>query len=110
MKAKGLGVVGWFWFAAVGFGEEPTKIKPPIDGIRDNSFLIEEAYNQEPGVVQHIWTARFGADHRGEANARSWDLSFTQEWPVFSQSHQFSYVVPYSFIDENAENASGMRP
>jgi hypothetical protein len=24
---------------------------PPI---QDNSFLIEEAYNQEPGVVQHI--------------------------------------------------------
>ena len=22
--------------------------------ISDNSFLIEEAYNQEPGVVQHI--------------------------------------------------------
>ena len=21
--------------------------------IRDNSFLIEEAYNQEPGVIQH---------------------------------------------------------
>jgi len=109
MKVKGLsvGVVGW-WFAAVGFAEEPTKVKPPIDGIRDNSFLIEEAYNQEPGVVQHIWTARFGADHRGDANARTWDLSFTQEWPVFSQTHQFSFVVPYSFIDENAENVSGI--
>ena len=29
----------------------------PIDGIADNSFLIEEAYNQEAGVVQHIFTA-----------------------------------------------------
>src|SRR5881396_3144585 len=29
--------------------------KPP-EHIRDNSFLVEEAYNQEPGVVQHIMT------------------------------------------------------
>lgn len=93
---------------------EPVKTEPaasksrPIDGIRDNSFLIEEAYNQEPGVVQHIWTAQFGADHRGEANARSWDLSFTQEWPVFSQTHQLSYTIPYSFIDPNRENESGI--
>ena len=27
----------------------------PIDVIEDNSFLIEEAYNQEAGVVQHIF-------------------------------------------------------
>ena len=26
----------------------------PAKGIQDNSFLIEEAYNQESGVVQHI--------------------------------------------------------
>jgi hypothetical protein len=31
--------------------------KRPVDGIMDNSFLIEEAYNQEKGVVQHIFTA-----------------------------------------------------
>lgn len=24
--------------------------------IEDNSFLVEEAYNQEPGVIQHIFT------------------------------------------------------
>src|SRR5437867_10915261 len=28
--------------------------EPLAKGIQDNSFLIEEAYNQEPGVVQHI--------------------------------------------------------
>ncbi len=31
----------------------------PIDVIEDNSFLIEEAYNQEPGVVQHIFNASY---------------------------------------------------
>ena len=28
-----------------------------IEVISDNSFLIEEAYNQEPGVIQHIFNA-----------------------------------------------------
>lgn len=68
----------------------------PIDIIEDNSFLIEEAYNQEPGVVQHILTAAFNNDSR----RRGWTFNFTQEWPVFSQDHQFSYSVPsYHFID-----------
>lgn len=58
---------------------------PPI---QDNSFLIEEAYNQEPGVVQHILLfgrARVTGD---------WELAFTQEWPLASQNHQLSYSVP----------------
>jgi hypothetical protein len=56
--------------------------------IRDNSFLVEEAYNQERGVVQHIstWT-RF--DDGGE-----WLYSFTQEWPVASLRHQASFTLP----------------
>jgi len=30
--------------------------EPLAKGIQDNFFFIEEAYNQEPGVVQHILT------------------------------------------------------
>ena len=33
-----------------------TAQEPPTPPIADNSFLIEEAYNQDPGVVQHIST------------------------------------------------------
>jgi hypothetical protein len=51
--------------------------------IQDNSFLIEEAYNQEPGVIQHINTF---ARSRGGA----WAYSFTEEWPVLGQTHQAS--------------------
>jgi Putative MetA-pathway of phenol degradation len=70
--------------------------KRPIDVIEDNSFLVEEAYNQEPGVVQHIFNAAYNNDSR----RRGWAFSFTQEWPVFSQDHQFSYTIPSShFID-----------
>ena len=56
--------------------------------ISDNSFLIEEAYNQEPGVVQHIST--FIRPDGGGA----WAYSFTQEWPFRGSTHQLSYTVP----------------
>jgi hypothetical protein len=59
-------------------------------GIQDNSFLIEEAYNQTFGVVQHISAfARFW-------NSKDWAYNFTQEWPVPGDArHQFSYTVPF---------------
>jgi hypothetical protein len=62
----------------------------PIDVIEDNSFLIEEAYNQEPGVVQHIFNAQYTTSGR----LHGWNFSFTQEWPVFSLDHQLSYTIP----------------
>lgn len=58
---------------------------PPI---RDNSFLVEEAYNQESRVVQHISTFS-----RRPGNAE-WSYLFTQEWPVRSERHQLSLSVP----------------
>lgn len=56
--------------------------------IADNSFLLEEAYNQDPGVVQHIST--FARSDGGGA----WAYSFTQEWPFRGRTHQLSYSVP----------------
>jgi hypothetical protein len=56
--------------------------------ISDNSFLIEEAYNQDPGVVQHISTFT-RADGGG-----AWAYSFTQEWPFRGSTHQLSYSIP----------------
>jgi hypothetical protein len=56
-------------------------------GIQDNSFLVEEAYNQEFGVVQHISSfTRFW-------DSKDWNYSFTQEWPVKNQRHQLSYTL-----------------
>lgn len=55
--------------------------------IQDNSFLIEEAYNQERGVVQHINT--FQLSRSGD-----WLYTFTQEWPVPDQRHQLSFTLP----------------
>jgi hypothetical protein len=57
--------------------------------IEDNSFLIEEAYNQEPGVVQHIGT------WLRALRTAPWIFTFTQEWPLGSQTHQLSYSIPF---------------
>lgn len=51
--------------------------------IADNSFLIEEAYNQERNVVQHIGTY---TDNRGGG----WALTFTDEWPAGGVLNQMS--------------------
>jgi hypothetical protein len=76
--------------------------EPLAKGIQDNSFLVEEAYNQEPGVLQHILNVPAAFTGREKEIA----LSFTQEWPVFSQTHQFSYTIPYTFI-ENGGSQNG---
>jgi hypothetical protein len=62
--------------------------------IQDNSFLLEEAYNQEAGVVQHI--SAFQRSHGGD-----WELGFTQEWPLGGLRHQLSYGLPL-------QNAGGL--
>ncbi|MBI1722910.1 MAG: transporter [Gemmatimonadetes bacterium] len=59
----------------------------PVGPIQDNSFLIEEAYNQEAGVVQHI---SFFNHAWGEGE---WRYTFTQEWPLTGQRHQVSYAL-----------------
>src|SRR4051794_18185448 len=41
---------------------EEERARRPVDGIMDNSFLIEEAYNQGPGIVQHIFNAAYSVD------------------------------------------------
>ena len=59
--------------------------------ISDNSFLVEEAFNQEAGVFQNI----FGAVRSNDA----WAPAFTQEWPLGSQAHQFSYTMTWFHSD-----------
>ena len=59
-----------------------------IQGIQDNSFLVEEAYNQNFGVVQHI------SSFSRLWNSKDWNYSFTQEWPAPGDDrHQLSYTL-----------------
>ena len=60
--------------------------------ILDNSFLVEEAFNQERGIVQNIFTWT-------RSRAGEWAGSFTQEWPAPAMRHQFSYTIPFSRAD-----------
>ena len=68
---------------------------PPAKGIQDNSFFVEEAYNQEPGIVQHI----INVPAFFTSGDKEVSFIFTQEWPIFSQTHQFSYTIPYTFTE-----------
>jgi hypothetical protein len=55
--------------------------------IQDNSFLIEEAYNQEDGVVQHISYVQ------RSFLTKNWVLTQTDEWPLRTQKHQLSLTM-----------------
>lgn len=68
-----------------------------FERIEDNSFLIEEAYNQEPGVIQHISAFQYMKD-------KSWLYTLTDEWPVPGQKHQLSATIP---VLRNGESGMG---
>ncbi|MBI4499583.1 MAG: transporter [Gemmatimonadetes bacterium] len=85
-----LAVLGTIAAAAAGLIQDA----PPI---ADNSFLLEEAYNQEPGVVQHI-----SALQRTWGSA-AWSYSFVQEWPLGGQHDQLSFT----FLLKHAEATAG---
>lgn len=69
------------------------------EAVEDNSFLVEEAYNQENRVVQHIFNFLSYPKPEKELSG-----SFTQEWPVFGQTSQFSYTIPLV----GTSNANGL--
>lgn len=82
--------------------------KRPSEVIQDNSFLLEEAYNQDAGVVQHILTLSGSVNRMPGADDRQWLMSFTQEWPLFGQTHQLSYTVPYAFNNTGGVKREGI--
>jgi hypothetical protein len=61
--------------------------KYDFDRIEDNSFLMEEAYNQEEGVIQHISSFLY-------VKPKTWIYSFTDEWPVPGIKNQLSVTLP----------------
>jgi len=69
------------------FAQTPPQTDPKPFEIMDNSFLVEEAFNQEKGIFQNI----FGAMRSGG----EWASTFTQEWPMGGQTHQFSYTTSF---------------
>ncbi len=60
--------------------------------IQDNSFLVEEAYNQEDGVIQHI--SFFQLLSTGD-----WAFTQTDEWPLRTIKHQLSLTMAATHAD-----------
>jgi len=83
-RAGALVILGILATGAPGAAEETKKI-------RDNSFLLEEAYNQEEGVIQHIQSLQYMKD-------KSWNYTFTEEWPVPRETHQLSVTIPINHL------------
>lgn len=63
--------------------------------------MVEEAYNQEAGVVQHIQSFMY------LKKSKDWIYTFTQEWPVPNETHQLSYTIPAAHICDPG-NSSGI--
>ncbi len=80
----------------LGAQDAPRK-EEKVEVIQDNSFLLEEAYNQEPGVIQHISTF---TKYR---QSRDWLYTFTQEWPVPDETHQLSFTLPYQRLEASLD-------
>lgn len=86
-------------FVASVHAQNADATPPPI---QDNSFLVEEAYNQEYGVVQHISTL----SHMW--NSKDWAYTLTQEWPVPGIRHQLSYTLAYQHAGAYPDSGFGI--
>lgn len=79
-------------FTVYAFSLLTAYFSPLTAQIQDNSFLLEEAYNQERGVVQHISTFE-------RVDGGDWSYGFTQEWPLGGIRHQLSYSIPVENVE-----------
>ena len=79
-----------FGLGAIGLSPSLAAQTPEVEVeslIRDNSFLVEEAYNQEDHVVQEI------NNFIALGPERDWLYVFTQEWPLGGMKNQLSYTL-----------------
>ena len=70
--------------------------------IEDNSFLLEEAFNQEYGVYQFI--QKYQTDLKDK---KTFDYAFENEIPLTDKVHQFSYEIPVAKTNEAKESGVG---
>lgn len=97
MKTTALATAALLTFTIASASAEEAKKR-----IEDNSFLIEEAYNQEEGVIQYIQA------FQRSRKTKEWFYSFTHEMPFPNQTHQLSYTVPLSRVrGDNFESGLG---
>jgi hypothetical protein len=79
-----------------------AQVTPAVEepAIEDNSFMVEEAFNQEKNVIQHINAYTWNWEGGG------WAYTFTEEWPFPGhEKHQLS--VTLSAIQNGDFQSSG---
>jgi hypothetical protein len=88
--------------ALLGGGAEAARAADDaVAPLEDNSFFLEEAYNQDPRVVQHIFDWTF-IDPAGD-----YAVTFSQEWPLFGRRHQISYSIPFESVSSAGHRGKG---
>ena len=95
-RRPGFGIAALFALAAAPVAAEG------VAQIKDNSFLLEEAYNQDPRVVQHIFSWVSELEHV------NWVLGWTDEWPLGGQRNQLSFTVPVQGVDDGGGVEEGV--
>jgi hypothetical protein len=81
-------------------GAAPHAESPPP--IQDNSFMMEEAYNQENGVIQHI------SAFQRMWSSGDWVFTQTDEWPVWTAKHQLSVMVVATHAGDYPGSGAGL--
>jgi hypothetical protein len=76
-------------------------VKVDTPSIQDNSFLIEEAYNQEDGIIQHISFFQHSLVND------DWVYTLTDEWPLRGLKHQLSFSVSGLHVSGFANSGVG---
>jgi hypothetical protein len=79
----------------------PAVAQTGPEPVRDNSFLVEEAYNQEAGVVQHVSLFLHSWDDG------DWVYAFTQEWPLRTLRHQVGYTLTLGHVGAGTGTHTG---
>lgn len=75
------------------------------ESISDNSFLLEEAYNQEPGVYQLIQTYQF---IKTDDTNSTGTYALAVEMPLGSEKHQLSVTMPVQNNEVASKKNSGV--
>lgn len=70
--------------------------------LQQNSFLLEEAYNQDIDIYQHFNIMRL------DPIAETWNNSFTVEIPLQSLTHQLSILAPASKVNLLHDSEAGL--
>src|SRR3954463_13408690 len=98
-------LLNWF-FAVCVLGLLPGFLlaqSKDVAAIEDNSFMVEEAFNQEKNVIQHInlFTRTW--------NNKGWVYTFTDDWPFPGHDrHQMSATIPALQSSDYPDNGAGL--